>query len=149
MFHIKGDMNAVHNYTFKPALNLYIGSMFVLGLILSFKNFKENYNSVFIAYFFLSLIPTLLTYPWENPHMLRTITAVPTIIYFVTVAMFFLLEKFHNYKKILFTIFVIGILLSSAYEIRTYFVYQKDVLHDAFKNGQSLDYYMNRNVHKL
>jgi hypothetical protein len=149
MFHIKGDVNGVHNYPYKAALNPFMGILFVLGLTLCIKNWKKGYHLPFIGYFFLSLIPTILTYPWENPHMLRTITAVPSIIYFAGVAFLFLIDLSKKYQRILIAILLIGVVISSIYELRTYFVYQKEVLHDAFRNGHELPYYLNRNVHKL
>ncbi|MBI4004522.1 glycosyltransferase family 39 protein, partial [Candidatus Roizmanbacteria bacterium] len=78
MFHVEGDMNGRHNYTGKPALNPLLGLLFIAGLFIAIKNFRNTYHQVFLFYFILSLIPSLLTPPSENPNMLRTFTVIPS-----------------------------------------------------------------------
>jgi len=83
MLFTKGDMNGRHNYPGKPALNPVLGILFIIGLIISIKNFKNLFNKLFLLYFLFSLFPAILTYPWENPSMLRTFTVIPSVIYFI------------------------------------------------------------------
>lgn len=83
MFNLSGDMNGRHNYPGKPALNLLLGLMFIAGLILAARDFKDWKNKLFIVYFIVSLSPTLLTLPLDNPNMLRTFTVLPSVIYFI------------------------------------------------------------------
>ncbi len=83
MLFTKGDMNGRHNYPGKPALNPVLGILFIIGLIISIKNFKNLFNKLFLLYFLISLFPAILTYPWENPSMLRTFTVIPSVIYFI------------------------------------------------------------------
>ena len=143
MFSFYGDINGRHNYPGKPALNPIIGLFFYLGLIYSLVNIKKNfYFLFFIFYFFLSLFPSLLTYPWENPNMLRTFTTLPSICFFIGQGLINII-KFLKQKQVqLFIInyfLLIIILLSSFYEIRTYFKYQKDVFNKAFEINKSLN----------
>ena len=141
MFHIKGDVNGVHNYPNKPILNPITGVLFVVGLVLSIRKWKEFYNKFFIAYFILSIFPAILTYPWENPHMLRTITAVPAVIYFVTLSIIYSIDL-TKYKKMAITFFSVLILISAVYELRTYFLYHARVLQEAFRMRKELPYYI-------
>ncbi len=143
MFFTKGDMNGRHNYPGKPAINPALGILFIIGLLISIKNFKDLYNKMFLFYFLISLFPAILTYPWENPNMLRTYTVLPSIIFFVGMAIYKLSAAASKLsflsKKIPIFIFVIIIALSSFYELRTYFKYQSKVFYDSFEIKWPLD----------
>jgi 4-amino-4-deoxy-L-arabinose transferase-like glycosyltransferase len=132
MFFTKGDMNGKHNYPGKPALNPILGILFIVGLLISIKNYKDLYNKIFLFYFLISLFPSLAIYPWENPNMLRTFTVLPSIIFFVGMAIY-------KSKKIPIFIFVIIIAFSSFYELRTYFKYQSEVFKESFEIKWPLD----------
>lgn len=147
MFNFKGDINGRHNYPGKPALNSILGILFIVGLIISIKNYKNLYSLLFIIYFIIALIPATVTYPWENPNMLRTITVLPSVIYFIGIAFNELLTivtkslLLHKKKYIRFSLlFIIYSLLflSSVYELRTYFVFQSKVFFQAFEVKNSL-----------
>jgi general stress protein CsbA len=109
------------------------------------KELKDKYNLFFLGYYLLSLIPTIFTYPWENPNMLRTFTVIPSLIFFVGKSIVFLLKRFkyNKYVTIFLTILIIG---SAAYELRTYFVFQAAVFKDVFINSMDFEYY--RNLYK-
>jgi 4-amino-4-deoxy-L-arabinose transferase-like glycosyltransferase len=140
MFNIKGDVNGRHNYPNKPALNPILGILFITGLIISIKKFKNLYNKLFLFYFLISLLPALMTYPWENPNMLRTYTVLPSVIYFIGNAIYHLssiVQRWSFNKKvtkyfILNTLYFI-LILSSFYELRTYFKYQSTVFKQSFE----------------
>jgi 4-amino-4-deoxy-L-arabinose transferase-like glycosyltransferase len=146
MFNIKGDINGRHNYPGKPALNPVLGLFFIGGLIISLKNYKNFYNQFFLLYFIISLLPTLFTYPWENPNMLRTFTVIPSVIYLVGLSIKFFLRDLKlkgTYKQYLILIMLLMLFLSSAYEIRTYFKYQVRVFDTAFEVRKDLKNYLN------
>jgi len=137
MFFTKGDMNGRHNYPGKPALNPVWGILFIIGLIISIKNFKNLYNKIFLLYFFISLFPALMTYPWENPNMLRTFTVLPSVVYFIGITIYYLgaiaLRLSFNKKMFVSCFLFLVILFSSFYELRTYFKYQSIVFNQAFE----------------
>ena len=93
-------------------------------------------NKLFLLYFLLSIFPALMTYPWENPNMLRTFTVIPSIVYFVGLTISQIIKK--TKQKYLWLIIII-IALSSFYELRTYFKYQSKVFNDSFEIKWSLD----------
>jgi len=137
MFFTKGDINGHHNYTGKPALNPILGVLLIAGLFIGFLKFRRDfYFLFFIFYFLISLIPSLFTYPWENPNMLRTYTTLPSIIFFVSLATNYIIklsEKINNLLKyLLFTSCFLLLVVSSFYELRTYFYYQPLVFKQAF-----------------
>ena len=144
MFHVRGDVNGVHNFPNKPALNPFVGAFFILGLVLSLIRWKNSINILFLIYFGLSLLPTTLVYPWENPHMLRTYTAIPAVVYFAGVGMIFIAEKLKRYLslKLIYAGFAVMILLSAMYEMRTYFLYQSLVLEESFRARKGLEYHL-------
>jgi len=147
MFSIKGDVNGRHNYPNKPALNPIVSFLFVFGLILCLKGIKKKTNQLFLIYFLISIGPTLLTYPWENPNMLRTVTAIPSVMYFSTLSLGSLFHFAERILKIRYTILLFilfGIISASAiYDLRTYFLYQSVVFNQAFEATQPLQYYIN------
>jgi hypothetical protein len=146
MFSVKGDVNGRHNYPNKAALNPLISLLFIGGLIMSIRNIGNKMNQLFLLYFLVAVSPTLLTYPWENPNMLRTITCLPSLIYFCTYAIaylyIFLEKKFHiNYKILVIGIFVY-VIFAAVYDVRTYFVFQAPVFKEAFEASMPLSYYI-------
>lgn len=134
MFNIRGDINGKHNYPLKPALNPVLGILFLAGMFVALKERKKTYHQIFLLYFILSLIPTLLTYPWENPHMLRTFTAIPSVVYFIGIGIMYFIKTLHL-RGGRFGIFLLLLILtlSTLYEIRTYFFYQQKVFTQAFE----------------
>ncbi len=137
MFVYKGDMSGKHNYPGKPALNPIVGLLFIGGLVISIKKLKDLNNKVFLFYFFVSLLPSFMIYPWENPNMLRTFTVIPSVIYFsgVTLAM-----AFEKKKHLLLLVTIVALTVGSAiYELRTYFIYQAEVFPSAFETKPSLE----------
>jgi len=136
MFFAKGDMNGRHNYPGKPALNPILGILFIAGLIIAIKNIRNFHNQLFLFYFLLSIFPTLVTYPWENPNMLRAFTAIPSLVYFIGLAIVSISKKIK--AKYLYLIFFV-VLLSSLYELRTYFKYQSKVFESSFEIQYPLD----------
>jgi len=141
MFFAKGDMNGRHNYPGKPALNPILGILFILGLINSIKNWKKSYNLFAVGYFLLAVFPALMTYPWENPNMLRTYTVLPSVIYFIgnaiiileTAASKILKNKMKSPEYLILYILYFILIFSSFYELRTYFKYQSVVFTHSFQ----------------
>ena len=139
MFFTKGDMNGRHNYPGKPALNPILNILLIIGLIITMKQWNNSYNKFFIFYFLLSILPALMTYPWENPNMLRTYTSLPAIVYFVGLAILFFVNLINKMIKIktakyliLNTLYFI-LIFSCFYELRTYFKYQSIVFNQSFE----------------
>lgn len=137
MFFIKGDMNGRHNYPGKPALNLMLGVLGILGVLEILRKKSNFYDKFFFVYFIISLLPSIPIYPWENPSMLRTFTALPSIVYFIgnglnisiTIVSKILIKR----KVFILYILYFIIFLSSFYELRTYFKYQSKVFESAFE----------------
>lgn len=136
----KGDMNGRHNYPGKPALNPILSILFFVGLLSSIRHLKDFPNSLFIGYLALSLLPSIFTSPYENPNMLRTYTAIPAIVYFMGNAIKYIYEKWKYKKTSLLIAFIFLLSISTAYELRTYFIFQSDVFnHDASRKANKLE----------
>lgn len=75
-----GDQNNRHNLSGQPLLNMFVGIMFILGLVMAFYNFKRPRYAMLLAIFGAMLLPEILTAE-GLPHALRAIgTAVPVFI---------------------------------------------------------------------
>ena len=139
MFNLDGDLNGRHNYPGKAIFNPVVGAFFLLGFLVTVLHLKNFYNHFFFMYFIISLIPALFTYPIENPNYLRTYTAVVPSLYFVGNGLTYLLQSEQKSKMLLLgTIVLLLVLfaLSSLYDIRTYFHYQRIVFNKSFElNG--------------
>lgn len=127
MLNVQGDLNGKHNYPGKPALNIILGILFWIGLIVSLKKWRKY--RLFYLWIILTIVPTFFTYPWENPHFLRTYSMTVSIVFLVTLALAYLVEK----RKISYFLIVCLVILSGCYELRTYFKYQKKVFPKAFE----------------
>lgn len=146
MFHIEGDGNGRHNYPYKPAVNPVIGVFFVIGLGVLLRMIRKKECQLFLLYFAVSLLPTLLTYEWENPNMLRTVTALFPLIYFAVVGLQFLSDRF---GKRIYYLGIALLLMGSLYDIRTYFAYQSRVFRNAFEISCPLEKVVNYEISKI
>ncbi len=141
MFFVKGDSNGRHNYPYKPALNPVLGTLFLMGLYKAFRRLKKTHNSFFIFYLIISIIPSILTYPWENPNMLRTFVVIPSVIFFIGQGIIIIINNKFLYNRKTLVQFTLIILLfsSSLYELRTYFKYQSQVFKNSFEIETTID----------
>ncbi|MDP4010988.1 MAG: glycosyltransferase family 39 protein [Candidatus Roizmanbacteria bacterium] len=137
MFLFQGDSNGRHNYPGKPMLNPFLGILFLVGLIISIFQWKKFPNKIFLLYFALGILPPLLTYPWENPNALRSVTVLPAVVFFIGQSLQ-LITKISMYKKHVIYILFILVGLSAIYEIRTYFVFQTLVFPSSFEISPDL-----------
>ena len=139
-FNLFGDLNGRHNYPGKPIMNPIAGTFFLFGILVSVLNIHIFYNRFFLAFFALSIIPTLFTYPAENPNVLRIFTSIVPAVYFIGNGLVYLFEAEERAKKTVFIVFAAIILmfaLGAMYDVRTYFKYQKNVFKKAFEvNGR-------------
>lgn len=144
MFFWEGDLNGRHNYPGKPIMNPLLGLLFVSGIIYSLIKKRTFYFLFFVGYFILGLIPTLLTYPQENPNHLRAFTLIPSVLFFIGCAVSGVLgQPFIKNKLIIIAGIMILITASALYELRTYFIYQTQVFPHAFEVTGPLEYEIN------
>ncbi|MCL4374660.1 glycosyltransferase family 39 protein [Patescibacteria group bacterium] len=134
MFDFQGDANGRHNYPLKPALNPITGLLCTVGLIIVLAKRRDRINQIFLFFFLVSLIPTLFTYPQENPHMLRTFTVIPSLVYLSSLTILFILNRLKNaYRNVALTIILILLMMSVVYDLRTYYYYQTRVFPRSFE----------------
>ena len=79
-YNFYGDQNNRHNYNGEPLLNVFVGLMFVLGIVMCIFNFGKPRYAMILIVFAAMLLPEILTAE-SLPHGLRAIgTAVPVFI---------------------------------------------------------------------
>lgn len=139
MFNLQGDLNGRHNYPGKSLFNPVVGAIFLFGLLVTILNLKIFSNQFFFIYFILSLVPSLFTYPVENPNSLRTYTSIISSVYFIGNGITYLLQSEKRARMLFLVVVLVLILLfalSSMYDLRTYFLYQRQVFNKSFElNG--------------
>ncbi len=130
MFIWKGDMNGRHNFPGKAAVTPIFSLLLVVGLYIMIRNRDTQADTLFIIWFFLALLPSLLTSPADNPNMLRTVTVIPAVIYAITT-----IFPFVERMKKPYIIYIVVVLLtaSAAYDLRTYFMFQSRVMRNSFE----------------
>lgn len=127
-----GDMNGRHNFPGKPAVNPIPAMLFAAGIVSAL---KKRSSLTWFLYLLISIIPTLLTSPNDNPNMLRTFTVLPAFVYFAGLAFLWMQNLFRNIGKLhlFYPVIVIVILLSAGYELRTYYTFQSRVFKNSFE----------------
>lgn len=139
LFFLEGDISGRHNYPGKPALNPVLFVFFLSGLISALRFFRNKMHVLFLLYFGIAMGPTLLTYPHENPNMLRTFTVLPSVVFFIGLGIYSwqqILDRTSLRKTLrsyFGTVIITLFILSAIFELRTYFIYQKRVFEEAFE----------------
>ncbi len=131
LFFVEGDASGRHNYPFKPALPLPITLLAVWGCVLCIRDWRKPYRILILLYGVLAMGPTLLTYPHENPNMLRTITVIPSLVLCVGYALEYIASK--SSRAVVGGICALVVALSVIADARTYFVFQREVFPQAFE----------------
>ncbi len=129
---INGDMNGRHNFPGKAALNPILGLLFLFGIIISYPSRQSLF---FFLWMIISIIPTILSSPSDNPNMLRTFTLIPSIVYFIGAAIFWIYKYGQKTKtqNIIYPILIALFIISAGYELRTYFAFQSRVFSNSFE----------------
>jgi 4-amino-4-deoxy-L-arabinose transferase-like glycosyltransferase len=86
MFTYRGDMVPIYNVSGRPVFPEFGGAaLFVIGLLISLWRWKRPAYTLLLLWFFLSLIPAMVT-PF-SPNFVRTIAAWPVPFVFAGIAM--------------------------------------------------------------
>ncbi|HEX7259940.1 MAG TPA: glycosyltransferase family 39 protein, partial [Candidatus Saccharimonadia bacterium] len=76
MFNVHGDENYRHNLGGQPELNIFVGAMFILGILVCVVRRKKLRYAGLLAVLFIMLLPAMLTAE-GLPHALRSYGAMP------------------------------------------------------------------------
>ena len=82
MFTVRGDNNGRHNLPGAPLLDPLMSLLFVLGLAGAILRVRHAANWLMLLVFGLMNLPGLLSLEIESPHALRSIGALPAVVYF-------------------------------------------------------------------
>jgi 4-amino-4-deoxy-L-arabinose transferase-like glycosyltransferase len=82
MFNMQGDRNGRHNLPGEPMLDSLMAVSFVLGLALAARNFRRPANLVMLGVFASGLAGGIFSVDFEAPQALRSIGAMPAVLYF-------------------------------------------------------------------
>lgn len=138
MFVTDGDMNGRHNFPGKAAVSPIVLLLSLFGVAVSIKR-RNMYDVLFLIYAVVALLPTMFTHTYENPHMLRTFTLLPSIAYFSTVSVYVIMDRWKKYAQYIVVGAYLFVLLSLVYDARTYFMFQSRVMRNSFEVTCPLD----------
>jgi DNA-binding beta-propeller fold protein YncE/4-amino-4-deoxy-L-arabinose transferase-like glycosyltransferase len=87
MFNFSGDNNGRHNLPGAPMLDKVMAVFFALGLGLALARWRNPYMLLFLLLFIDQLLGGILSVDFEAPQALRTIGAIPSVVFFAAVAL--------------------------------------------------------------
>lgn len=130
MFHVQGYSVSCYNVPNRAMLDPISGILMLLGLILSWKSFKKEINLVIYLFFFVSLLPSIISYWPATPHGLRAAGAIIPSILWVSLGLNRLGQAV---KKFYWPFVFIIICLIGFLNLKTYFVDQSLLQKDCFR----------------
>lgn len=104
MFFVYGDGNWRHNIAGAPELWWPVAILFLIGFIISIKNFRVPRYALLVIWFIILLLPVVIS-DEGIPHALRSIIVVPTVMIFASLGLYWLAEKIKR-PKLIFLIFI-------------------------------------------
>lgn len=94
MFNFRGDENYRHNLGGEPMLDIFVGLMFVLGLLVALYNIERPKYFALLAIFGTMLLPAALTAE-GLPHGLRAIGVLATVFILAGIGLNYLLSRWY------------------------------------------------------
>jgi 4-amino-4-deoxy-L-arabinose transferase-like glycosyltransferase len=77
MFFVQGDPETLYNFPGRPVFDLLTGALFVIGLVIALKRWRDVKSAFLLAWLAVGLIPSIITWPaGSNNH---TLMAQPVI----------------------------------------------------------------------
>lgn len=133
MFNLEGDGNGRHNVPGEPMLDPLTGSLFLLGLALALRRWRDPPNLLMVLVFFVMLLGGILSLDYEAPQSLRSIGVVPALVYFailplaaigaeLTVAGFMTRRRTGTVRGVGLTVLLVAV---AGLNLRTFFGEQK------------------------
>ncbi|HUC20605.1 MAG TPA: glycosyltransferase family 39 protein [Candidatus Polarisedimenticolaceae bacterium] len=92
MFNVHGDENYRHNLGGQPELNIFVGAMFVLGILVCITHRKRLPYAGLLALLVAMLIPAIFTAE-GLPHALRAYGALPATVGLAAIGTLYLLDQ--------------------------------------------------------
>ena len=86
MFNYRGDPNGRHNLPGAPMLDRLSGVLFVLGLALAIAR-RDRTSRFFLLLFPVGLAGGIFSLDFEAPQSLRSIAALPAVLYFIALSL--------------------------------------------------------------
>ncbi|HSH31531.1 MAG TPA: hypothetical protein VK963_02580, partial [Candidatus Saccharimonadales bacterium] len=95
MFNVHGDDNYRHNLGGEPMLNVFVGIMFILGMLICLTRLTSPRYFALLAIFGVMLLPEVLTAE-GIPHALRAIGAMPAVFVLAAIGIGYMLDQWYR-----------------------------------------------------
>lgn len=121
MFNFHGDLNYRQNLGGQPELNIFVGVMFVLGLLVCLMRLRSLRYTGVVVVFGTMLLPEVLTAE-GIPHALRAIGALPACAVLAAIGISYLLDQWYGVfprnaaARLSGSVAIVILLLLSAYQ---------------------------------
>jgi 4-amino-4-deoxy-L-arabinose transferase-like glycosyltransferase len=128
MFNFYGDENFRHNLGGAPMLNGFVGILFILGLLISFRRIFDIRYLTLLSVFAVMLLPEILTAE-GIPHGLRAIGVIPVVYILAAIGLKELVQRWRGVfprnpvaRGFMITLISLTLILSTVYNYQRYFV---------------------------
>lgn len=129
MTHYRGDPNGRHNLPNAPMFPPVVAGLVVLGLAAAAFRVSRTVGALALTWVPLSLIPGVLSLPWESPNSLRAVAAQPIGLVLATTAVAAVFPVVASSKRLrwaFLALAAVGLGGTAYYEVDTYFGKQAD-----------------------
>ena len=142
-YNLHGDLDYYHNLAGLPLLNVFVGIMFIAGLLLTATKFSSNVNKVFLVGAAVALIPAIIS-GVNAPNAAHLILTLPFVLIMAAIGIEYMLDTWCNTFPINSAARAVGqgaigiLLLLTAYQgYLQYFVAWKDSTETYFVYNQT------------
>ncbi len=128
MFHFTGDRNIIYNLPGEPLLNGLVGILFVLGILLAFRRFRDIRYTVLLGIVAVMALPVIFTAE-STPSALWSIGMLPAVYILAAIGLVELFARWRGVfpRNVLALQFSIGVILvmigvATVYNWERYFI---------------------------
>jgi hypothetical protein len=94
MFNVRGDENYRHNLSGEPLLNVFVGIMFITGVLVGISRLHERRYRLLFALLIVLMIPAVIT-TVGVPNAARAVAALPLVLAFAAAGISYMLELWY------------------------------------------------------
>ncbi len=137
---LTGDPNPLGNIPYKPYLPPYLAIFFVIGIIISIRNWHKPVYVFLLIWWSVMLLPGILA-PEDAPHHLRLIGTIPATYLLVALGLCYSIIKIHNLFHL--TVPPIMVLITLIFGLTSYHTYDDYFIYWT----NEIDHYMSFDVY--
>jgi hypothetical protein len=95
MFNVRGDENIRHNFSGEPLLNVFVGLMFIFGVLVAISRLHQRRYWVLLALFAACLLPAIVSSSGV-PNAAHAAAALPIVAMLAAIGISYMLDLWHS-----------------------------------------------------